>query len=92
MRAAALHLAFEGLGATVAYSGAWEDNLASLAVSRSLGYVENGSRMLVRRGKPTRHVDLRLDRAAWEERRRDDITIEGLDGALELFGAGEGGG
>ena len=87
MRAAALHLAFAGLGAEVAYSGAWEDNLASLAVSRSLGYVENGVRIEVRRGRPSRQIDLRLDRSAWEARRRDDITIEGLAPALEMFGA-----
>src|SRR5205823_5162221 len=42
MRAAILHLAFAGLGAEVAYSGAFDDNAASLGVSRSLGYVENG--------------------------------------------------
>jgi RimJ/RimL family protein N-acetyltransferase len=38
MRAAALHLAFERLGAQHATSGAFEDNAASLGVSRKLGY------------------------------------------------------
>jgi RimJ/RimL family protein N-acetyltransferase len=42
MRAAMLHLAFEGLGADFAYSGSFDDHPASMAVSRSLGYIENG--------------------------------------------------
>src|SRR2546428_4985621 len=41
MRAAVFHLAFEGLGARRATSGAFDDNPASLAISRALGYVEN---------------------------------------------------
>jgi RimJ/RimL family protein N-acetyltransferase len=39
MRAAVLDLAFEGLGAEYATSEAFEDNAASYAVSRKLGYV-----------------------------------------------------
>jgi RimJ/RimL family protein N-acetyltransferase len=42
MRAAVLVLAFEHLGATAAVTEAWSDNAASLGVSRSLGYVDNG--------------------------------------------------
>ena len=42
MREAMLHLAFEGLGAEEALSGAFEDNAASLATSRAIGYEENG--------------------------------------------------
>ena len=86
MRAAILHLAFSGLQAERALSGAFEDNAASLAVSRGLGYVENGDRIDARRGKPIRHIDLLLERSAWERRRRDDIRIEGLEPCLELFG------
>ena len=37
MRSAILHLAFAGLGAVRATSGAFEDNHASIAVSRALG-------------------------------------------------------
>ncbi|MHB1787768.1 MAG: GNAT family N-acetyltransferase [Acidimicrobiales bacterium] len=37
MRAAVLHLGFEGLGAREAESGAWADNAASIAVSRAFG-------------------------------------------------------
>jgi len=42
MRAAVLSLAFDHLDAAYAVTEAWEDNAASLGVSRSLGYVDNG--------------------------------------------------
>lgn len=42
MRAAMLSLAFDGLGALHAETEAFLDNTASNAVSRSLGYAENG--------------------------------------------------
>lgn len=87
MRTAVLHLAFAGPGAEVAYSGAFEDNLASLGVSRSLGYVENGDRVHDREGEVAREIGLKLERADWERRRRHDIEIQGLDGCLEWFGA-----
>jgi RimJ/RimL family protein N-acetyltransferase len=87
MRAAILHLAFDGLGAIEAMSGAFHDNEASLATSRSLGYIENGDRLMLRRERPDRMIDLKLDRASWASRRRDDIEIEGLETCLEMFGA-----
>ena len=43
MRTAVLALAFEGLDAEIALTEAWSDNEASLGVSRSLGYLPNGS-------------------------------------------------
>ena len=87
MRAAMLHLAFDGLGAEIAYSGAFEDNLASLGVSRALGYEENGDRVHDREGKPAREIGLKLTRSGWESRRRDDIEITGLDPCRWWFGA-----
>lgn len=42
MRAAILHLAFEGLDALEARTAAFPDNGPSLGVTRSLGYVDNG--------------------------------------------------
>jgi hypothetical protein len=42
MRAAVLDLAFEGLGAEYAVSEAFADNAASYAVSRKLGYADDG--------------------------------------------------
>ena len=87
MRAAMLHLAFDGLGALVANSVFWHDNAPSRGVSASLGYEPNGERWSVRRGERDREELVTLRRERWLERRRDDITIEGLDdAALELFG------
>lgn len=88
MRSAVLHFAFEGLGATRAESGAWEDNAPSNAVSRSVGYRENGDELLLRRDEPTRQVRYVIDRDDWKARRHDDITIEGLDACLPLMGIG----
>lgn len=87
MRAAVLHLAFAGLGAREARSGAFPDNLASLAVSRRLGYVEAGDEPVLRRGRPDRVATLRLDRATWSARRRQDVVVEGLEGCRSMFGA-----
>ena len=88
MRAAMLHFAFEGLDALVATSVFWHDNAPSRGVSASLGYEPNGERWIVRRGQRDREEVVQLRRERWLERRRDDITIEGLgDDALALFGA-----
>jgi RimJ/RimL family protein N-acetyltransferase len=86
MRAAILHLAFAGLGAERATSGAFEDNPASLAVSRALAYVETGDDLVERRGQRARHLRLLLQRSIWERNRRDDIEIHGLDACLPMFG------
>ena len=85
MREAMLHLAFAGLGAEEAISGAFEDNAASLAVSRSVGYVENGEGRMSRREESARMIRFRLDRRTWEQRRRDDIEIAGLETCLHMF-------
>jgi RimJ/RimL family protein N-acetyltransferase len=87
MRSAILHLAFEGLGALEARSGARIDNLASAGVSRALGYVDNGENFELVRGVRARQLHFRLDRETWLARRRDDITISGLEACLDLFGA-----
>jgi RimJ/RimL family protein N-acetyltransferase len=88
MRAAVLHLAFEGLGAREAESGAWADNAASIAVSRALGYRESDGGLALRRGQPDRLAGFTLVRDEWLARRRDDIVIEGLEPCLAMFGAG----
>ena len=87
MRAAVLHLAFTGLGAEEATSGAFTDNPASLAVSRKLGYVHDGVRRLKRRDEAAVEQRLRLDRAAWEAHREVPVDIEGLQPCLPLLGA-----
>jgi RimJ/RimL family protein N-acetyltransferase len=87
MRAAILHLAFAGLGAARAVTGAYEDNAASLAVTRSLPYEPNGDEIHAPRGEPKRELRFVMTRAAWETVRRDDIAVDGLDRCRELLGA-----
>jgi RimJ/RimL family protein N-acetyltransferase len=87
MRAAVLHLAFEGLGARRAETEAFEDNVASRRVTELLGYRPNGDRWVLRRGQPARCERYVLDRPAWERDRRDDIEVQGLGPeALAMFG------
>ena len=69
----------------MATSGAFEDNVASLAVSRSLGYVDNGWDLTARDGRPVRDLRMVLDRATWESSRHDDIGLEGLEPCLPLL-------
>jgi len=87
MRAAVLHLAFAALGAERAETEAFVDNPASLGVTRSLGYRPNGESIYDRQGKPVRMLRFVLTRAAWEENRRDDIEVSGLDPCRPLLGA-----
>jgi RimJ/RimL family protein N-acetyltransferase len=86
MRAAVLHLAFEGLSAEYATSEAFEDNAASLAVSRKLGYADDGIERHVVRGKAATLRRLRIDRAAWRARQSPPVEIEGLAECLSCFG------
>lgn len=86
MRAAALHLAFAGLGARYAVSEAWTDNAGSLGVSRKLGYEPDGLQIQVIRGEAAPLRRLRLDRAGWEKHRSVDVTVEGLDACRVDFG------
>ena len=90
MRAAVLHLAFEGLGAQYATSGAFADNHASLAVSRKLGYSGDGIERYVRRGTAVTSLRLRLDRETWQRTRSVPVTITGLEQCLPMFGLGPG--
>ncbi|RLV66810.1 Goadsporin biosynthetic protein [Streptomyces sp. CBMAI 2042] len=86
MRAAALHLAFEGLGARYAVSDARTDNAGSLGVSRRLGYEPDGLQIEVIRGEAVTLRRVRLDRAGWEKHRSVDVTVEGLDACRADFG------
>ncbi|MFJ9676704.1 GNAT family N-acetyltransferase [Streptomyces sp. NPDC101194] len=87
MRAAALHLAFAGLGARTAVSAAMTDNPRSLGVSRRLGYLPDGLEVSTVRGAPVTLQRLRLDRARWDEHRAVEVAVEGLDGCRGEFGA-----
>jgi RimJ/RimL family protein N-acetyltransferase len=86
MRAAVLHLAFQGLGAQQAVSAAFEDNPASLGVSRKLGYRDDGIEWHVVRGRPVLTRRLRLVRADWEAARTVPVQIHGLQRCLPQFG------
>jgi len=86
MRGAILHLAFAGLGAQHAHSAAFDDNPASLAVTRKLGYEQDGTRRAVRRGEAASQTTFHMSRQRWEQIRRDDIAIAGLEPCFELFG------
>lgn len=88
MREAILHLAFAGLGAARAETEAFDGNEASMAVTRAAGYrpngdfVHDGGELGARPGQR-----FALDRAVWEQRRRDDIELVGVERCLPLLGA-----
>jgi RimJ/RimL family protein N-acetyltransferase len=95
MRAAVLALAFDGLGAEYALSGAFTDNPASLGVSRKLGYADDGMDRMVIRGRPAETRRLRISRTTWLAAGGasglgiGDVTIDRLELCLSLFGIGE---
>ena len=90
MRAAVLELAFRGLGAEAARSGALDGNVASSRVSERLGYAPVGEAFQSPRGKPVREQRYELTRDRWESTPRPPVEIEGLEPCLALFGAGIG--
>jgi RimJ/RimL family protein N-acetyltransferase len=81
-----LHLAFEGLGAQHATSDAFEDNAASLGVSRKLGYRDDGIEWHAVRGHPATVRRLRLTRDDWPAARSVPVEIHGLEPCLPFFG------
>ena len=88
MREAVLHLAFEGLDAERAESEAFEDNIASCSVSRAIGYEPNGTTWALRKGEPAPMKRFLLTRDGWLTRRRQDVSIRGLERCLPLLGLG----
>jgi RimJ/RimL family protein N-acetyltransferase len=87
MRTAVLAFAFDGLGARYAESGAFTDNDRSNAVSRALGYEENGRAELAPRGEPRPTINWRMSAETWRSRERPPVTTEGLEACRQLFGA-----
>ena len=87
MRAAVLGFAFDGLGARVAETSAFLDNMASNAVSRALGYAENGFGSLAPDGVARTTQNFRMTDELWRARPRPPLTIEGLDACRDMFGA-----
>jgi RimJ/RimL family protein N-acetyltransferase len=88
MRQAVLHLAFDGLGARQADSGAFVDNHASNRVSQALGYLPNGLDWETRRGEAAEVQRWRLTREHWLKGRRDDIELVGVADCLPVLGIG----
>lgn len=86
MRAAVLDLGFTGLGAEEAVSFALAGNVASLAVSRKLGYAVDGTERQVVQGRLAIDTRQRLTREAWQRHRTVAVEIEGLEACRELFG------
>ena len=84
MRAAVLELAFVGLGAVAATSGAMDVNVASRRVSEKLGYQIVGRGVVTPRGTPVPHLELRIERGDW--RTPIPVEIESLAPCLHLFG------
>jgi RimJ/RimL family protein N-acetyltransferase len=85
MRAAVLHLAFEGLGALAAESGSLDGNPASARISQKLGYRPNGEGLVAPRGVPVVIHRFLLRRDDWR-RDRFEVTVENLDPCLAMFG------
>jgi RimJ/RimL family protein N-acetyltransferase len=86
MRAAVLDLAFAGLNAESAISGAVAGNSASAAVSRKLGYQPNGLARTRIRDACTYEQRFALDRARWQQHRSVPVEIDGLGSCLPEFG------
>jgi RimJ/RimL family protein N-acetyltransferase len=87
MRAGALALAFGALAARTAVTSAWHDNAASLGVSRSLGYADNGTFVHRRGDGVDEMVHLRLDRATWlASTWPDRVQVSGVGPCLPFFG------
>lgn len=85
MRAAVLEFAFRGLGATVAGTGAFVDNPASLRITRKLGYTENGTKLHAVAGEPRLEQRFLLSKEDW--RCPIEVRIDGLESCRELLGA-----
>jgi RimJ/RimL family protein N-acetyltransferase len=86
MRAAVVHLAFEGLGARCVTSAAMTDNGRSLGVSRRLGYRPDGVAVASVKKQARTLQRLRLDRAMWEEHSTIPVRVQGLEPCRMLFG------
>ena len=86
MRAAVLELAFRGLGAQVARSGAIEGNLGVATASprsSATSVVGSGTGRAPRRQR-SEHTDVELRREDWQP--PFEVEIEGLGTCLPLFG------
>ena len=86
MREAGLHLLFAGLGAERVVTQAWHDNVASLAVTRSLPYTLVGSGEELRRDRPDTLLTFSMARDQWQSFRRNDIKLVGTAATRQFLG------
>ena len=86
MRSAVLSFSFDHLGAEWASSEAFMDNAASLGVSRSLGYADNGVRWMAPRGVARQEQQFLMTREMWRSRERKPVEVTGLDACRDMFG------
>ncbi len=87
MRAAVLVLAFSHLGALSAVTGAYEDNLPSIEISKTLGYRDDGIEIADRGGTRVLARRFRLGGAP-DMRRWPPVTVSGVsDEFLAMTGA-----
>ena len=86
MRTEILGLAFDHLGAVAAISCARVDNAPSLAVSRRLGYTENGVSLSDSHTGVVELQHLRLTRENWAAH---PVKVTGLDPCLAWFGVND---
>ncbi|KDE98814.1 hypothetical protein Y900_007595 [Mycolicibacterium aromaticivorans JS19b1 = JCM 16368] len=86
IRQAALHLIFAGFDADLAVTRAWHDNAASLAVTRSLPYLETFRTVELRRDRPDTMVAFAMTPGRWATIRRDDIHLVGIDAVRGQLG------
>jgi RimJ/RimL family protein N-acetyltransferase len=90
VRIATLHLGFLGLNALTATTGAFDDNAASLGVTRKLGYEPNGVALHERRGARAQSNRFLMTRQHFLDHiRRDDVELEGHAAVREFLGVSE---
>lgn len=80
-----LELAFGHLGAQFALTEVFQDNHASQAVSRKLGYQPDGISRDARGDEVLVSDRLRLTRDRWSQLERPGIHVEGVDACRQLF-------
>ncbi|GIF07611.1 GNAT family N-acetyltransferase [Actinoplanes siamensis] len=85
-RVGLLSLAFDHLGARYARSEVFQDNHASQAISRRLGYEPDGISVDARGAQSLISDRLRLTRESWLQQDRPAVTVSGLARCLPLFG------
>jgi RimJ/RimL family protein N-acetyltransferase len=85
-RAGLLTLAFGHLGANAALTEVFQDNHASQAVSRKLGYEHDGISVDARDGEALVSDRLRLTREKWAAQEWPAVTVAGVEACRAMVG------